>query len=205
MRTFDVERMAPGEASAAAVTLARSFHDDPLFNFLVPDQLSQARAALTFMRSGIADALPFGEIWVARSGPALAGVAAWLPPGRYPRGARREAQYISRDMRSVARLGRRFLVGTRLQSAMNRAHHRVGVPHWYLMLLGADPVFRRQGAGTALLAPVLARCDRDGVPAYLETQKEENVPWYHRFGFTVVEKLAVRGAPPMWTMRREPR
>jgi GNAT superfamily N-acetyltransferase len=66
-------------------------------------------------------------------------------------------------------------------------------------------VFRRQGAGTALLAPVLERCDESGVPAYLETQKEENVPWYHRFGFAVLEELRVRGAPPMWTMQRDPR
>jgi len=197
--------MAPGEASAAVVTLARSFHDDPLFNFLVPDHLSQARGALTFMHSGIADARPFNEVWVARAEGAIAGVAAWLPPGGYPRGARRETQYISRDMRSVVRLGRQFAVGTRLQSAMTKAHHRVRVPHWYLMLLGADPVFRRQGAGTALLAPVLERCDASGVPAYLETQKEENVPWYHRFGFAVLEELRVRGAPPMWTMQRDPR
>ena len=77
--------MAGAEANAAAVTLARSFHDDPLFNFLIPDPLSP-RAALTF--------------------------AAWLPPGRYPRGVWRETQYISRDMRSVVRLGNRFVPGT---------------------------------------------------------------------------------------------
>lgn len=196
--------MDPGEASAAVVTLARSFHDDPLFNFLIPDHLSQARAALTFMSSGIADARPFGEVWVARAGSLLAGVAAWLPPGRYPRGAWRETQYISRDMRSVTRLGGRFFVGTRLQTAMQRAHHRVKVPHWYLMLLGADPAFQRRGAGTALLAPVLERCDGEAVPAYLETQKEENIAWYHRFGFEVVEEIQVPGSPLMWGMRREP-
>jgi GNAT superfamily N-acetyltransferase len=203
--TFDVERMKASESDAAVVTLARSFHDDPLFNFLIPNHLSQARAALTFMRSAVADARPFGEIWVARSEAKVAGVAVWLPPGRYPRGARRETQYIARDMRSVPRLGRQFLVGTRLQTQMQRAHHRVEVPHWYLMVVGADPAFQRRGAGTALLAPVLAQCDEDGVPAYLETQKPENVPWYHRFGFEVAEQLDAGRAPPMWTMRREPR
>ena len=205
MGTFEVDRMEPAESNAAVVTVARSFHDDPLFNFLIPDHLSQARAALTFMHSAVADARPFGEIWVARSDATLAGVAAWLPPGRYPRGVRREAQYIARDMRSVSRLGRQFVAGTRLQTQMQRAHHRVEVPHWYLMVLGVDPAFQRRGAGTALLAPVLARGDDSGVPAYLETQKPENVPWYHRFGFEVVEQLDVSGAPPMWTMRREPR
>ena len=88
---------------------------------------------------------------------------------------------------------------------MTKVHHRVKVPHWYLMLLGADPAYQRQGAGTALLQPVLAMSDRDGVPAYLETQKPENVPWYHRFGFEVIEEIKVTGAPQMWAMRREPR
>ena len=205
MRTFDIERMAPADANAAVVTLARSFHDDPLFNFLIPDHLSQARASLTFMHSAIADARPFGEIWVARADASIAGVAAWLPPGRYPRGVVRETQYISRDMRSVTRLGGRFIIGTKLQAKMQQAHHRVKVPHWYLMLLGADPAFQRQGAGTALLQPVIECCDRDAVPAYLETQKAENVPWYHRFGFEVVEEIKVKGAPQMWGLRRESR
>jgi GNAT superfamily N-acetyltransferase len=205
MGSFEVQRMVPGEAHAAVVALARSFHDDPLFNFLIPDPLRQARAALTFMHSAIADAQPFGEIWVARRSGALAGCATWLPPGRYPRGVVRETQYISRDMRSVSRLGGRFLVGTRLQTAMQRAHHKLKVPHWYLVLLGADPLYQRQGAGTALLAPVIESCDREGVPAYLETQKEDNVPWYHRFGFEVTEEIQVTGSPKMWALRRDPR
>ena len=54
------------------------------------------------------------------------------------------------------------------------------------------------------MRPVLERCDRDGLPAYLETQKESNLAFYERCGFAVERKLEVRGAPPVWTMRREP-
>ena len=61
------------------------------------------------------------------------------------------------------------------------------------------------GVGTALLGPVLGRCDAEGTAAYLETQKAENVPWYHRSGFRVVQELQVTGCPPMWTMIRDPR
>jgi GNAT superfamily N-acetyltransferase len=160
------------------------------------------RANLTFMHSLVADARGFDEIWVARVGSKVAAVAVWLPPGGYPRGAWRETLGILRDMRSVPRLGSRLRVSIRLQNALQRAHHRVNEPHWYLSLLGADPAFQRSGAGTALLAPILDRCDTDGLPAFLETQKEENVPWYHRFGFEVVEELKVSGCPSMWTMRR---
>jgi hypothetical protein len=60
--------------------------------------------------------------------------------------------------------------------------------------------------GAALLQPALDLADRDGVPAYLESSKERNVPFYARFGFEVVEELpSRRGSPPMWRMWREPR
>ncbi|MGO9344480.1 MAG: GNAT family N-acetyltransferase [Acidimicrobiales bacterium] len=79
------------------------------------------------------------------------------------------------------------------------------VPHWYLVLLGCDPAWQRQGHGSALLAPVLQRADEDGIPAYLETQKQENLPWYRRHGFEVVQEITARGCPRMWAMRRDPR
>jgi ribosomal protein S18 acetylase RimI-like enzyme len=199
---FEIARMQRGEEGAVIATLARAFHDDPLFNFLVPDLLSQGRANLTFMHSLVADARGFGEIWVAKAGAKVAGAAVWLPPGAYPRGARRETLGVLRDLRSVPRLGSRLFVSIRLQNEIQRAHHRVKEPHWYLSLLGADPACQRSGAGTALLAPILERADAGATPVYLETQKEENVPWYHRFGFEVVEELRVSGSPSMWAMRR---
>jgi GNAT superfamily N-acetyltransferase len=205
MHGFDIARMTPGEEGAVITTLARAFHDDPLFNFLVPDLLSQARANLTFMHSIVADACAFGEIWVARTDAKVAGAAVWLPPSTYPRGGRRETVGILRDLRSVPRLGTRLLTSIRLQNEIARVHHRVKEPHWYLSLLGADPSRQRSGAGTALLAPILGRCDAEGTPVYLETQKAENVPWYHRSGFRVVEELRVTGCPSMWALRRDPR
>ena len=78
-------------------------------------------------------------------------------------------------------------------------------PHYYLAILGADPLFQRAGAGSAAIQPMLDRCDAEGTPAYLETQKEDNIAYYHRSGFSVVEEIRVDGCPSMWAMRREPR
>lgn len=186
------------------VALARAFHRDPVFDFLVPDVLGQARAALTFLGSVVADARPFGEIWVARDGPIVVGAAAWLPPGRYPRGILRNAVSTARDIRSAHRLGRRVFLGMRLYAEIDRAHHRLREPHWYLAVLGCDPGWQRRGVGTALVRPVLERADHEQVTAYLETQRPENVPWYRRLGFEVVGELRPPGCPTMWAMRRDP-
>ena len=42
-----------------------------------------------------------------------------------------------------------------------------------------------RGVGSALLEPALARADGEGMPCYLETQKEENLSFYARHGFAV--------------------
>ena len=203
-RGVQVDRLRAGEHAATVVTLARAFHHDPLFDFLVPDLLSQARAALTFLGSAVADATPFGEVWVARADAAVVGAAVWLPPGAYPRGAVRSAVSVGRDLRSVHRLGRRIASGMRLYAEIDRHHLRVREPHWYLAVLGCDPGWQRRGVGTSLLAPVLDQADREQVPAYLETQKADNVPWYRRHGFDVVADIRATGCPQMWAMRRDP-
>ena len=202
MGAYEIDRMQRSDRPAAIMALARAFHDDPLFNFLVPNLLSQARALPTFMGSLLADASPFGEIWVARAEHAVVGVAVWLPPGAYPRGLRRELAAYRRELPSVHRFGRRLPAAIRLQGTLERKHHEVGEPHWYLSLLGTDPAHQGRGVGSALLAPLLARADAEATIAYLETQKESNVPWYRRHGFALVEELRPRGCPSMWTMRR---
>ena len=55
-----------------------------------------------------------------------------------------------------------------------------------------------------MLGPVLARCDEDGVRAYLESSKEQNIPFYRRHGFEVTGEVRLPGGPPVWTMRASP-
>jgi predicted N-acetyltransferase YhbS len=55
------------------------------------------------------------------------------------------------------------------------------------------------------MEPVLRRADQDGVPAYLESSKERNIPYYRRFGFEVLSELHLpNGGPTLWPMWRVP-
>jgi hypothetical protein len=54
------------------------------------------------------------------------------------------------------------------------------------------------------MGPVLERCDREGEPAYLESSKEQNIPFYSRHGFEVTGQLDLPDGPSMWPMWREP-
>jgi GNAT superfamily N-acetyltransferase len=205
VRHFDVDRLNTAEEPAVIAALARAFYDDPLFGFFVPNLVQQMKSLISFMNSGVKDARRFGDIWVAHHAGKVAGAAVWLPPGAYPRGPRRDLMTYVRTMPTLVRSGRRIGRAVALLGAVDKAHHEVAGPHYYLGILGTDPEFQRTGAGSAVLAPVLERCDTEGLPAYLETQKESNIAYYARHRFELAQKIEVTGCPPIWTLLRPPR
>jgi predicted N-acetyltransferase YhbS len=84
--------------------------------------------------------------------------------------------------------------------------HHPEEPHWYLAVIGSDTTVRGRGFGQALMRSRLDRCDAEHSPAYLESSKPENVPYYERFGFTVMGEIVLpNGGPPLWPMWRAPR
>jgi GNAT superfamily N-acetyltransferase len=91
--------------------------------------------------------------------------------------------------------------GLRYLLALEAVHPKE--PVWYLLLLVVDPSVQRGGIGTRLQAAGMEQADQGGLDCYLETQKPDNLPYYRRFGYEVVEELRpVRSGPPLWTMRR---
>ena len=60
------------------------------------------------------------------------------------------------------------------------------------------------GLGAAVLAPVLDRCDAEGVHAYLESSNPRNLPFYRRLGFVAAGEIPLPGGPSLIPMWREP-
>ncbi len=100
-------------------------------------------------------------------------------------------------------LGRHAARGRAVDDALEAAHPEES--HWYLSTIGTASHARGAGCGTALLKSRLDRIDAEHAPAYLESSKEENVPYYERFGFTVTGEIRIpRGGPTLSAMWREP-
>ncbi len=72
-------------------------------------------------------------------------------------------------------------------------------PHYYFVDIGVAPHAQGRGLGSALMRPTLDRCDREGLPAYLEASSERNAALYERLGFRVIRELRVAGSPPAAT------
>jgi GNAT superfamily N-acetyltransferase len=199
MAGVEVRVATAAELPALAATLARAFDDDPVTRHLIPSgsRRRQARVA-AFMALGTKAAIGDGTVWTTAE---LSGAAVWRRPGRW----RVPARDAVRDVPAAVRaLGRRLPVGIATLQAIESSHP--DEPHWYLGILGTEPAEQGRGIGGALMAPVLDRCDEEGVPAYLESSKERNIPYYERFGFRVTGELDLpKGGPRIWPMWREPR
>jgi ribosomal protein S18 acetylase RimI-like enzyme len=192
-----VREARAAEAAAVARTLTRAFHDDPVQRFLFPDDRVYRSRGLKNFELVVRRSL---EVGVAYVGPQVEGASLWLPPGSDFIDGWRGVLF---GVRSLLALGAGVRRGARLFSLL--ARHHPHEPHWYLPVLGTDPERQGRGFGSALLAPVLARADDEGLPAYLESSKERNIPFYRRHGFEVVSTLRVEGGPEVWPMLREPR
>ncbi|GHF19472.1 GCN5-like N-acetyltransferase [Kordiimonas sediminis] len=91
--------------------------------------------------------------------------------------------------------------GMMLDAAMDKV--RPVQPHYYLFAIGAVPEAQGRGVGSALLREGLRLADADEMPVYLESSKKNNVPFYQRFGFEVMDTLEPGAdCPPLWPMWR---
>jgi GNAT superfamily N-acetyltransferase len=187
----------PTDVPALEDVLQAAFWDDPVTVFLFPDERSRSRRSALLFRALLRHHyLPMRTVWTTSD---QAGAAMWAPPGHW----RLTTAEIARALPTALRgLGRNLALSMQFLGEIDR--HHPDEPHWYLGVLGTDPPRQGRGIGSALLTPVLERCDREHVPAYLESSKESNIPFYARHGFAVTRELRARGAPVLYAMWRDP-
>jgi GNAT superfamily N-acetyltransferase len=194
---IDVRKAQPADVPPMVEALARAFYEDPVFNWLFPDDARRLAQSRKYFH-GRARLLMQQEETYTIDG-AAAG-AMWARPGEWRDPPLSALRQIVALMPALGRRMPRALGGLR---EIEEKHPRA--PHWYLAVLGTDPPRQGEGIGSALLAPVLADCDRLEVPAYLETGTERNVAFYTRHGFRVTSEIRLPDGPPMWLMWRDPR
>jgi ribosomal protein S18 acetylase RimI-like enzyme len=186
------------EIAEVAAVLAQAFEDDPLHRHFLPDDDRRGRCLARSFELYLRGHLGKGPIHVPAGG---GGAAAWAAPGAWE-------DSLGDVVRALPEFARIF--GLRRLPAIWRAWQRVEArhpkdpPHWYLFLLGVDPRKHGRGLASALVRPMLERCDQESLPAYLETATHRNLAIYRRFGFEVREAVDIRHGPRVWCMWREP-
>lgn len=174
--------------------LADAFHDDPVMRWF---SANESYPSLAF-RMTLPSCLPHRLTLVSVDG---AGVGSWLPPGITMKPAvGLGLLWEAVTEHGAGTLGRAF----KLLLKLGKYHPKE--PHYYLFALGTRTAHQGRGVGSALVREVTARCDESKSPAYLESSKADNLPFYRRHGFEVLDEIRVGGGgPPMWPMLRKPR
>jgi ribosomal protein S18 acetylase RimI-like enzyme len=83
-----------------------------------------------------------------------------------------------------------------------RHARHVREPHYYVRDIGVHPDTQGRGLGSALMRPLLDRCDQEGLSAYIEASSERSAALYERLGFQHIKELRVGDSPPLWLMIR---
>ena len=194
-----VRRATVDDVDAMAAQLAQTFFDDPVTSHIFRNPARREAGLRAYFRTQMrADYLPFGGCYTTDG---VAGSAIWAPAGKPLLTGLRAILTMLPVLPYVAT---NLATTLRLLTLVESMHPHE--PHWYLATLGVAVGRQGQGVGSALMRPVLARCDAEGLPCYLESSKTRNVPFYRRHGFEVVAEVPLPGdGPPIWTMWREPR
>ena len=190
----EISRAGPERVPALVDVLARSFADDPIVRWPFPTDGSAVEQCRELFRILDERFVHTGWLWEADDG---AGVAMWVPPGAAERFVEIELE-TRVPIDAMTGDG-----GVRYRGFWDWIEaHLPPEPHWFLDHLAVAPERRGEGLGVALVELGTGFARRDGVPAFLETARPENVGFYERIGFRVVaDEPAPGDGPRLWFMR----
>jgi GNAT superfamily N-acetyltransferase len=195
-----VRQASAGDVAGMSRTLSRAFYDDPVWQWFMPDdatrrqQLQVVFATFTrklYQRHG-------DDCYTTDD---YSGAALWAPPGHGKMSTTDTLRIAPGWTRAIG--WRHLLRSLRGSAGFDKVHPHER--HYYLPFVGVIPEAEGRGLGTALIRPVLEKCDRERIPAYLEATSVGSRRCYERAGFhTLSEQRLAGDGPPFWPMWREP-
>ncbi len=180
-----------------AATLARAFHDDPVMLFMIPDAEARAAKLPRIFKLLLKMALPHGLCRVTQG---YETATIWKPPGKWHLTL---WDYVANGPEMLGIFGSNVLNVIATMDRIEKVHPEK--PHYYLQVIGTDPPRQGKGFASAIMRDQLARSDAEGMPCYLESSKDTNVPVYRSFGFEVTGEIKIPDGPTLWPMWRDAR
>ena len=184
----DLFRFDKTNIHLAGQVAARAYFEAEDFSTSTKDPSKQMKFLTKLMNITFQISVKFGSVYATSK--VLEGVAAWLPHDK----AKMTAWGILRSgaFRSAIRLGSKL--ASKMDSVFSvldeDREENLQAPYFYLSVIGVGPEFQGQGFGGLLIKKLLQQADEAGYPIYLETETENNVLLYEKFGLsdTTVEK-----------------
>ncbi|KAF2453682.1 acetyltransferase [Lineolata rhizophorae] len=204
---IEVSRMTEADVDSAINTVQQAFADDP-YNKWIYDDRSKFSPARNRVSLGLRCrwGIQHGLFYVAKD-PASAtpdkvlGTAMWLAP-RPAAEPESWSLYLSYwrlwlsqvYMNAVYGRGglnvKRYWIWKARQKEAQEALWTDPRGYYFCNIVTVLPEAQRRGVGRKLMEVVLEKADEEGMPAYLESSRNEpNVPIYEKFGFKLVREM----------------
>lgn len=194
MASLPVRTMTAADEDAAVNTIVLAFAADPVARWTWPNAPQFLAAMPKLVRAFGGNAFAQGSAYGTAG---QEGAALWLPPGVQP-----DEEAMGAVMASTVPPAELDAVMSTFEQMATYHPHE---PHWYLPLIGVDPAHQGRGHGDALMRHALARCDRDRLPAYLESTNARNIPFYKRHDFAPLGEIRVGTGAVLTPMLRKAR
>jgi ribosomal protein S18 acetylase RimI-like enzyme len=196
MAPVEVRDLQPSEYPAAIQLLARGFRDNPIPIAIFGDDPESRRRRLENVFGALFRVAQTQTPLVALDGETIVGVTGVAPP----RTCQPTTRQLVKAVPSLLSCGPRSFARTiRWLGAWGALDPKE--THSHLGPLAVDAHLRGQGIGSQILHEYCRRTDDANLMGYLETETEDNVRLYTRFGFTVIAERQVLGVPN-WFMQR---
>jgi ribosomal protein S18 acetylase RimI-like enzyme len=194
MRLPAVKIAKESDEAAVIEALKLAFAADPATRWVWPEPQKYLSHFSSFVKAFGGKAFAYKSAHYIEN---YSGAALWLPPNVHPD----VEQLIALLQSTGSEDAKRY--GPQIFEKMDSYHPKE--PHWYLPLLGVDPLYHGKGYGSTLLQHALVKCDQDNTYAYLESSNPRNIPLYERHGFELLGTIQFDTSPSIFPMLRQPR
>ena len=171
-----------------------AFSADPIVRWMYPSPQEYLTNFPNFIKSFGGKAFDYQTVYYSDF---YSGAAFWFPP------------QIEPDMDAVVGIIQKTISTENLAQMLSlleqMSHFHPSEPHWYLAILGVEPIQQKKGYGSALMQQILNHCDRYNQLAYLESSNIANLTFYEKHGFEVTGIIQAGNSPTMFPMVRYPR
>lgn len=202
--TKNIYKLTKKDIPLGAETLSSAFTNDPLWQKLFQGSEYEDKKRKAFFEIPLRQGIYYGNAYGSSSN--LEGVGVVIP-----------GKYAYTTLWQVIRtgcLGAISRVGNEIGSKVNKMFEPFIKEHkalnakgeyLYINILGVNLLNQGKGLGGALLNAIIDEANQKSLPLYLETETEENVRFYEKYGFKVYKTITLPIVDhKMWTMIKEP-
>ena len=197
----DLNLLTKTQIKQASHIVSEAFFNDPLMIFLFPRVRERKNKLSLMMELLIRIGMKYGVVNVTSSN--LEGVAVWFPSNK--------AKVTPIMGLLNGGFTYFFKIGSKIVKKQNKFYkftyskHKELLPsfHWYLSIIAINPLYQGKGYSKILFNSMFEQIDNQKLPCFLDTNNNNNIPIYKRFGFKIIEEYKIPNSSLInWAMVR---